>query len=99
MTKVKICEVMARDSGQGPRAQYKYEFELIWNSIKTKNIWNLIKEVSDIKYQVSYDRSSGSSEACNFIKKETPAQPFFFESCNIFKNTLFIENPRWLLLL
>ena len=32
-------------------------------------------------------------EACNFIKKETLAQVFFYEFCEIFKNTFFIELP------
>ena len=32
---------------------------------------------------------------CNFIK-ETPAQVFSCEFCEIFKNTFFKENTRWL---
>ena len=32
------------------------------------------------------------SEACNFIKKETLAQVFAYELCEILKNTSFIEN-------
>ena len=35
---------------------------------------------------------------CNFIKKETLAQVFSCEFCEIFKNTFFIEHPWWLLL-
>ena len=31
------------------------------------------------------------SEACNFIKKETLAQVFSFEFCEICKNTFFTE--------
>ena len=31
-------------------------------------------------------------EACNFIKKETLAQVFSFEFCEIFKNTFFTEH-------
>ena len=31
-------------------------------------------------------------EACNFIKKETLAQVFFCEFCEISKNTFFIEH-------
>ena len=38
------------------------------------------------------------SEACNFIKKETPTQLFSYEFCEIFKNTIFIEHLRWLFL-
>ena len=30
--------------------------------------------------------------ALNFMRKETLAQLFSFEFCNIFKNTVFIEN-------
>ena len=32
------------------------------------------------------------SEACNFIKKETLAQVFSCEFCEIFKNTFFTEH-------
>ena len=34
---------------------------------------------------------------CNFIKKETLAQVFSCEFCEISKNTFFIEHLRWLL--
>ena len=34
----------------------------------------------------------------NFVTKETLAQVFSCEFCEIFKNTLFIENLWWLLL-
>ena len=33
-------------------------------------------------------------QACNFIKKETLAQVFFCEFCEIFKNTFFTEHLR-----
>ena len=36
-----------------------------------------------------------SSEACRFIKKETPPQVFSCEFLKNFKNTFFIENLRW----
>ena len=32
------------------------------------------------------------AEACNFLKKETLAQVFSCEFCEIFKNTLFTEH-------
>ena len=38
------------------------------------------------------------SQACNFIKKETLAHAFSCEFCEIFKNTIFIEQLWWLLL-
>ena len=37
-------------------------------------------------------------EACNFITKETLTQVFSSKFCEIFKNTFFIEQLRWLLL-
>ena len=37
--------------------------------------------------------------ACNFIKKETLAQVFSCEFCEISKNTLFPEHLWWLLLI
>ena len=39
-----------------------------------------------------------SSEACSFIKKETPTQVFSSEICEIFKNTFFTEHSGRLLL-
>ena len=36
--------------------------------------------------------------ACNFIKKETPAQVFSSEFCEISKNSFFTEHIWWLLL-
>ena len=41
-----------------------------------------------IKLQFSYFQPS------TFIKKETPAQVLSYESCENFKNTFFIEQPR-----
>ena len=34
------------------------------------------------------------SEACKFIKKETPIKVYFCEFCEIFKNTFFTEHLR-----
>ena len=36
--------------------------------------------------------------ACNFIKKETLAQVFYCEFCEIPKNAILTEHRRWLLL-
>ena len=36
--------------------------------------------------------------ACNFLKKDTPKQVLFCKFCDIFKNTFFIKQFRWLLL-
>ena len=33
-------------------------------------------------------------QACNFIKKESLAQVFSCEFCEIFKNTFFTEHPQ-----
>ena len=33
-------------------------------------------------------------EACNFIKKESPRQVFFYEFCEIFKNPFLTERLR-----
>ena len=33
-------------------------------------------------------------QACNFIKKDTLAQVFSYEFCEIFKNTFFTEHVR-----
>ena len=42
--------------------------------------------------------SESQAEACNFIKRATLTKVFFSELCKIFKNTIFIEHLRWLLL-
>ena len=34
----------------------------------------------------------GKLLACIFIKKETPTQVFFYEYCEVFKNTYFEEH-------
>ena len=39
------------------------------------------------------------TQAWNFIKKDTLAQVFPCEFCEIFKSTFFIEHLRWVLLI
>ena len=39
-------------------------------------------------------RINCSQEACNFIKKQTPAQVFSRDFCEISKNTYFVEHLR-----
>ena len=34
-----------------------------------------------------------NTEVCNFIKKETQAQVFSYEFCEISKNTFFYKTP------
>ena len=50
----------------------------------------------EIQKQPGMARSGlpGSQAACNFIKKETLAQVFSCEFCEIFKNTFFTEHLR-----
>ena len=36
---------------------------------------------------------SDRPKACDLVKKETPAQVFFCEFCEIFKNTFFYRTP------
>ena len=53
-------------------------------------------------YQISQENTQSlflnkvQAQASNFIKKQTLAQVFSYESCKIFKNTFFIEDLRWL---
>ena len=42
---------------------------------------------------VSKDKRKEEAEACNFIKKETLAQVFSFEFCEISKNTFSYRTP------
>ena len=39
------------------------------------------------------------SQTGSFIKKKTPTQVFSCKFCEIFKNSIFIEYPWWLLLI
>ena len=49
--------------------------------------------------QLCYDKNSRQTlanhrpEDCNFIKKETLAQVFSFEFCEIYKNTFYFRTP------
>ena len=48
----------------------------------------------DLRQSLFFNKVAGYS----FIKKETIAQMFSCEFCEIFKNTFFTEHLRWLLL-
>ena len=62
----------------------------VFLEISQKSQENTCAKVSFlVKLQVS---------ACNFIKKETPAQVFPCEFCEISKNTFLIDHLWWLLL-
>ena len=58
------------------------------------------KILKDRARSCKYDGYHGAlaSMACNFIKKETLAQVFSGEFCEICKNTFFTEHLRQLLL-
>ena len=63
---------------------YFITFSLIsWNSYKICK-----KEISTIKKKGTQKKP----EACNFIKKDTLAQLFSWEFCEISKNTFFTEH-------
>ena len=50
-------------------------------------------EISQNSQQYICARVSPVPQACNFIKKETLAQVFSFELCEISKNTFFYRTP------
>ena len=58
------------------------------SSVKKRVIRNFTKFTENTCIGVSF-----YAEACNFIKKETLAQVFSFEFCDIFKNTYFTGSP------
>ena len=59
----------------------------------------LMYSVKKVFLEVSQNSQEvAGGAACNFIKKETLAQVFSCEFCEISKNTLFTEHPRWLIL-
>ena len=57
------------------------------------------KNVATFMMQLCYDKDSRQTlanhrpEACNFIKKETLAQVFSWEFCEIYKNTFYYRTP------
>ena len=57
------------------------------------------KNVAAFMSQLCYDKNSRQtlanhrSEACNFIKKDTLAQVFSCEFCEIYKNTFYYRTP------
>ena len=57
------------------------------------------KNVTTFMSQLCYDKNSRKTlakhrpEACNFIKKETLAQVFSCEFCEIYKNTFYYRTP------
>ena len=55
-------------------------------------------EISQNLQESTCARASFLIKACNFIKKETLAQVFSCEFCEISNNTIFTEHLWWLLL-
>ena len=57
------------------------------------------KNIATFMLQLCYDKNSRQTlanhrlEACNFIKKETLAQVFCCEFCEIYKNTFYYRKP------
>ena len=39
-----------------------------------------------------FNKVAGLSNACNFITKETLAQVVYYEFCEIYKKTFFLQN-------
>ena len=57
------------------------------------------KNIATFMLQLCYDKNSRQTlanhrlEACNFVKKETLAQVFSCEFCEIYKNTFYYRTP------
>ena len=57
------------------------------------------KNVATFMLQLCYDKNSSQAlanrgpETCNFMKKETLAQVFSCEFCEIYKNTFYYRTP------
>ena len=58
-----------------------------------------ISQISQKKTCVRVSCLMKLPKAFIFIKKQTPAQAFSCEFCEIFKDTIFIVHQRWLLLI
>ena len=54
--------------------------------------------VKKVFLEISQNSLENKPKACHFSKKETLAQMFSCEFCEIFKNTLLHRTPLWLLL-
>ena len=61
-------------------------------SIKKGVLRNFVKYIGKHLCQSSFFHKIAGLRPANFIKKETLAQVFFCEFCEIFKNTFFIED-------
>ena len=64
-------------------------------SCSTKEAAQVFLKISQNPQENTFARVSFLTklqEVCNFIKKETLAQVFFSEFCEIFKNIFFIEH-------
>ena len=57
-----------------------------------KVFFTLQKQSSEVFCKKGINKKS-ISESCNFIKKETLAQVFSCEFCEIFKNTFYYRTP------
>ena len=80
--------------------------QLVWSFICSS--WTIVNyfdhtetvarrcSVKKVFLKIKQNSYSVKTQACNFIKKETPTDSFEF--CRIFKNTFFIEHLQWLLL-
>ena len=62
--------------------------ELLYKNVVLRNFAKLTGK--QLRQRLSFNNVAG--HACNFIKKESLAQVFFFKFCEISKNTCFIEH-------
>ena len=70
---------------------YGIDKKLIWIDLRVENF-------KDTALRSSRSELFCLPQACNFIKKDTLAQMFLCDFCQMFKNTLFIEH-LWRMLL
>ena len=59
---------------------------------------NFTKFTGKLLYQSLYFNKLAGLRPAILLKKETLAQMYFYEFCETFKNTFFIEHHRWLIL-
>ena len=64
-----------------------------WRSSVKKVFFKILRNLYENTCAIASFLIRLQAEACNFTNKETLAQVFFSEFCEIFKNTFFYRTP------
>ena len=84
-----ICKIFTKKWG----FHFHYSWNFLFKIFLCLEIWNLVKLLVAPEAVVQRCSVNELLKACNFVKKETLAQVFSCEFCEISKNTFFHETP------